>query len=64
MPAARRNPRLAWVALVVVLALDAVSAYRATAQPKFPEFAYPVPDVEVTALPTNALIGLDGTRHF
>jgi len=33
MPAARRNPRLAWVALVVVLALDAVSAYRATAQP-------------------------------
>jgi hypothetical protein len=44
--------------------VHSTTRYRATAQPKFPEFAYPVPDVEVTALPTNALIGLDGTRHF
>ena len=33
MPAARRNPPLAWVALVAALALDAVSAHRATVQP-------------------------------
>ena len=44
--------------------VHSTTRYRATAQPKFPEFVYPVPDVEVTALPTNALIGLDGTRHF
>ncbi len=44
--------------------VHSTTRYRATAQPKFPEFAYPVPDIEVAALPTNALIGLDGTRHF
>jgi hypothetical protein len=44
--------------------VHSTTRYRATAKPKFPEFAYPVPDIEVPALPTNALIGLDGTRHF
>jgi alkanesulfonate monooxygenase SsuD/methylene tetrahydromethanopterin reductase-like flavin-dependent oxidoreductase (luciferase family) len=44
--------------------VHSTTRYRATAKPKFPEFVYPVPDIEVKALPTNALIGLDGTRHF
>ena len=38
--------------------------YRATAQRKYPEFGFPVPDIEVPGLPTNALIGQDGTRKF
>jgi hypothetical protein len=35
--------------------------FRATAQPKFPVFAHPVPeDLSVSVIPTNALIPLAG----
>jgi hypothetical protein len=42
--------------------IHSTTRYRATAQPKYPEFAFPVPDITVPSLPTNAIIQLDGTR--
>ena len=38
--------------------------YRATAQRKYPEFGFDVPDIQVPGLPTNALIQPDGTHKF
>ena len=36
--------------------------YRQTAQRKYQDFNFPVPDITVVELPTNAMIQLDGTR--
>jgi len=44
--------------------VHSTTRYRATATPKYPVYAEAVPDVTVGALPTNALISLDGTRAF
>lgn len=37
---------------------------RAEAKPKYPPFGFPVPDLAVPGLPTNALIQMDGTRNM
>ncbi len=37
---------------------------RAEAKPKYPTFGFPVPDLAVPGLPTNALIQMDGTRKM
>jgi alkanesulfonate monooxygenase SsuD/methylene tetrahydromethanopterin reductase-like flavin-dependent oxidoreductase (luciferase family) len=44
--------------------VHSTTRYRQTAKRKYPEFAHPVPEVDVTVLPSSALIGLDGTRNF
>ena len=42
--------------------LHSTTRYRRTAQPKYQPFNFPVPDITVTELPTNAMIQLDGSR--
>ena len=44
--------------------VHSTTRYRATAQRKYPEFGFPVPDIEVPGLPTNALIQPDGSKKF
>ncbi len=44
--------------------VHSTSRARATAVPRYPAYGEPVPDIAVGALPTNALIGLDGARAF
>jgi hypothetical protein len=38
--------------------VHSTARYRATGTPKFPEFAFPVPDLSVEVIPTNALLPL------
>jgi alkanesulfonate monooxygenase SsuD/methylene tetrahydromethanopterin reductase-like flavin-dependent oxidoreductase (luciferase family) len=42
--------------------LHSTTRYRQTAQRKYQDFNFPVPDITVEELPTNAMIQLDGTR--
>jgi alkanesulfonate monooxygenase SsuD/methylene tetrahydromethanopterin reductase-like flavin-dependent oxidoreductase (luciferase family) len=44
--------------------LHSTDRYRQTAKPKYKTFNFPVPDIKVEELPTNAMIQLDGTRHL
>ena len=41
---------------------DRTTRYRQTAKRKYQDFNFPVPDITVEELPTNAMIQLDGTR--
>ena len=42
--------------------IHSTTRYRQTAQRKYKDFNFPVPDITVEELPTNAMIQLDGTR--
>ena len=42
--------------------IHSTTRYRQTAQRKYQDFNFPVPDITVEELPTNAMIQLDGTR--
>jgi alkanesulfonate monooxygenase SsuD/methylene tetrahydromethanopterin reductase-like flavin-dependent oxidoreductase (luciferase family) len=44
--------------------VHSTTRYRATAQRKYPDFGYDVPEIVVPGLPTNALIQPDGTRKL
>jgi hypothetical protein len=42
--------------------LHSTTRYRQSAQRKYQDFNFPIPDITVEELPTNAMIQLDGTR--
>jgi len=42
--------------------LHSTTRFRQAAQPKYQPFNFPIPDITVEELPTNAMIQLDGTR--
>jgi len=42
--------------------MHSTDRYRQTAVRKYQDFNFPVPDITVEELPTNAMIQLDGTR--
>ncbi len=42
--------------------MHSTTRYRQTAVRKYQDFNYPIPDITVQELPTNALIQLDGSR--
>jgi hypothetical protein len=42
--------------------VHSTTRYREKAVRKYPDFTFPVTDVSVEVLPTNAQIQLDGTR--
>jgi hypothetical protein len=42
--------------------IHSTTRYRQTAKRKYADFNFPVPDITVVELPTNAMIQLDGTR--
>jgi hypothetical protein len=44
--------------------VHSTTRYRQTATPKYQPFNFPVPDITVQELPTNAMIQLDGTRNM
>jgi hypothetical protein len=44
--------------------IHSTTRYRATAKPKYPEFGFEVPEIQVPGLPTNALIQQDGHHKF
>ncbi len=42
--------------------LHSTTRYRQSARPRYQPFNFPIPDITVEELPTNAMIQLDGSR--